>query len=266
MHPTGGYAPPKWVYTWLEAGSVKAALSRPAHQRVTQTVGQFSKRIFEMDTMLAGLMGVLGGILSALVVSILSQRKNNAEIAHLQAETRRINFELENVQNSETRDLLNLLLDHIHQAVGRASALTHVWRERPILSGKSDEEIAHFFEDSFLSKYELEQLLKAPDKDAFYKELEAWHEFTETQRAANEYHNFLVKKKIFFDNEELLSICFELDRLLTKLVNIAGLNIKKIAPGNLAETYGEYNTNVVPLVEKIEGLIKLTLKSKSLSK
>ena len=38
VHPTGGYAPPKWVYTWLKAGSVKAALSRPTHQRVTQTV------------------------------------------------------------------------------------------------------------------------------------------------------------------------------------------------------------------------------------
>ena len=38
MRPTGGYAPPKWVYTWLKAGSIKAASSRPTHQRVTQTV------------------------------------------------------------------------------------------------------------------------------------------------------------------------------------------------------------------------------------
>ncbi|MCG2787953.1 MAG: hypothetical protein L6461_22925 [Anaerolineae bacterium] len=218
-----------------------------------------------MDTMLAGLMGILGGILSALVVSILSQRKNNAEIAHLQAETRRINFELENVQSSETREVLNLLLEHIHQVVGRASALTRVWRESPILSDKSDEEISQYFEGSFLSKYELEQLLKATDKDALYIELETWHEFTETQRAATEYHNFLVKKKIFVDNEELLSACFELDGLLGKLVNVTRLNIKKIAPGNLAKTYSEYGNNVVPLVEKIERLMKLTLKPKSLS-
>lgn len=224
------------------------------------------KRTLEMDIILAGLMGILGGILSALVVSILSQRKNNAEIAHLQAETRRINFELENVQSDKTRELLNLLLEHIHQAVGRASALTRTWREQPILSGKSDEEISHYFEGSFFSKYELEQLIKANDKDAFYAELETSHEFTETQRAATEYHNFLVKNKIFIDNEELLSACFELDKLLSKLVSIAGLNIKKIAPGNLAETYNEYRSNVVPLVEKIEGLIKLSLKPKSLSK
>lgn len=213
-----------------------------------------------MDITLAGLMGILGGILSALVVSILSQRKNNAEIAHLQAETRRINFELENVQSSEIRELLNLMLELIHQAVARASALTRVWREQPILSGKSDEEISHFFEGSFLSEYELGQLLTTTDKDTFYSELETLHEFTETQRATTEYHNFLVKKKFFIDNEELLSTCFELDRLLSKLVNIAGLNFKKIAPGNLVETYSEYRNNVAPLVEKIEGLVKLILK------
>ena len=135
----------------------------------------------------------------------------------------------------------------------------------PVLSGKSDEDILHFFEGSFLSNYELEQLLKATDKDAYYAELETWHEFIETQRTASEYHNFLVKKKIFIDNEELLSTCFELDRLLSELVNVAGLNIKKIAPGNLAETYRRYGDNVSPLLEKIEGLIKLTLKPKIVS-
>jgi len=40
VHPTGGNAPPKWVYTWLEAGSVKVVWSRPTHQRVTQAVGR----------------------------------------------------------------------------------------------------------------------------------------------------------------------------------------------------------------------------------
>ena len=29
----------KLVYSWLKAGSVKAVLSRPTHQRVTQAVG-----------------------------------------------------------------------------------------------------------------------------------------------------------------------------------------------------------------------------------
>ena len=40
MHPTGGSLRVFWHFVWLEVGSVKAALSRPAHQRVTQTVGQ----------------------------------------------------------------------------------------------------------------------------------------------------------------------------------------------------------------------------------
>ena len=41
MHPTGGSLRVFGQFAWLEVGSVKVALSRPAHQRVTPTVGQF---------------------------------------------------------------------------------------------------------------------------------------------------------------------------------------------------------------------------------
>ncbi len=40
MHPTGGTLRVFKQLSWLEAGSVKAAASRPAHQRVTHPVGQ----------------------------------------------------------------------------------------------------------------------------------------------------------------------------------------------------------------------------------
>jgi hypothetical protein len=42
VHPTGGTLRVRVFrqFAWLEAGSVKAALSRPTHQRVTQAVGR----------------------------------------------------------------------------------------------------------------------------------------------------------------------------------------------------------------------------------
>ena len=40
VHPTGGSLRVSKQFVWLEAGSVKMALSRPAHQRVTLTVGR----------------------------------------------------------------------------------------------------------------------------------------------------------------------------------------------------------------------------------
>jgi hypothetical protein len=40
VHPTGGSLRVFRQFVWLEVGSVKAALSRPTHQRVTLTVGQ----------------------------------------------------------------------------------------------------------------------------------------------------------------------------------------------------------------------------------
>src|SRR6266511_2741433 len=42
-YPTAGSLRVFKQFLWLEAGSVKAALSRPAHQRVTQAVGWLFK-------------------------------------------------------------------------------------------------------------------------------------------------------------------------------------------------------------------------------
>jgi hypothetical protein len=39
VHPTGGSLRVFRQFVWLEVVSVKVALSRPAHQRVTQAVG-----------------------------------------------------------------------------------------------------------------------------------------------------------------------------------------------------------------------------------
>jgi hypothetical protein len=47
VHPTGGSRRVFRQFSWLEAGSVKAALSRPTHQRVTHTV----RRLPENDDM-----------------------------------------------------------------------------------------------------------------------------------------------------------------------------------------------------------------------
>ena len=52
MHPTGGSRRVFGQFVWLEAGSGKAAFSRPTHQRVTLTVETvekvpFQKMIFE---------------------------------------------------------------------------------------------------------------------------------------------------------------------------------------------------------------------------
>ena len=40
VHPTGGSRRVFKQFVWLEVGSVKVAVSRPAHQRVTQAVGR----------------------------------------------------------------------------------------------------------------------------------------------------------------------------------------------------------------------------------
>jgi len=44
VHPTGGSRRVFKPFVWLEVGSVKVALSRPAHPRVTHTVRQLRQK------------------------------------------------------------------------------------------------------------------------------------------------------------------------------------------------------------------------------
>jgi hypothetical protein len=44
VHPTGGSRRVFKLFVWLEAGSVKMALSRPAHPRVTQSVRPLERK------------------------------------------------------------------------------------------------------------------------------------------------------------------------------------------------------------------------------
>jgi hypothetical protein len=46
VHPTGGSRRVFKQFAWLEVGSDKIALSRPAHQRVTQAVGRQAESLF----------------------------------------------------------------------------------------------------------------------------------------------------------------------------------------------------------------------------
>jgi len=45
VHPTGGSLRVFRQFSRLEVGSVKMVLSRPAHQRVTQAVGQLLEKV-----------------------------------------------------------------------------------------------------------------------------------------------------------------------------------------------------------------------------
>jgi hypothetical protein len=50
VHPTGGSLRVFKLFAWLEVGSVKMALSRPTHQRVTHTVGLLRSKMKKMKS------------------------------------------------------------------------------------------------------------------------------------------------------------------------------------------------------------------------
>ena len=52
VHPTGGSQRVFKQFVWLEVSSVKAALSRPAHQWVTQAVGRLYNKLMMLKIVL----------------------------------------------------------------------------------------------------------------------------------------------------------------------------------------------------------------------
>jgi len=53
VHPTGGTLRVFKQFSWLGAGSDKIALSRPAHQRVTQAVSPLASHSRELASLLS---------------------------------------------------------------------------------------------------------------------------------------------------------------------------------------------------------------------
>ena len=206
--------------------------------------------------LLSGLLGILGGIVSGLIVSILSQRKNNAEIKRLEAETKKINIELENIQRSEYKEILSNIHTYSHILWGAAVDLSRPERRWPNLDDKSDEYLSSLLEGE-LSKFELKEILRVPDKTEFYIETTLWHEYMKLEEARLKFHNYIVEKGIFLENEDFINTCEELDTVFEIFLRIAYSDFKKFSRNNLAPVlYNEFKTHIEPVARKIDEFIR----------
>lgn len=216
-----------------------------------------------MDALLSGLMGILGGIISGLVIAILSQRKNEAEIRRIDAETRKINTELENTQTNERKGIFTEIHHLMHTLLGSADYLGRPDRGRFALNDKSDEYILGFVEKDDLSKFEIQKLLEAEDKSKFYQELDMWSEFLQLQKDLSEFHNYIVEKEILLDDEEFVKACKDLERLVEMYLKNVKEGIRNEDSDFLiAELYRAYKPEFDPYETQIDQYIKSQLRPK----
>lgn len=214
-------------------------------------------------TLISGLLGILGGILSGLVVSILSQRKNEAEIKRLEAETKKINAELENTLINERKEILSTIHNKMHDLLGYAAQIGRPNRGRAMLDDKSDDFIIGYFEDSPFSKFDIQELLKAPDKAKHYQEMELWREYTDFLRSKDEFHNYFVEKMIFLDDEEFLKVCEAFDSICDGcLEGMRSVIRDENNAGLMKVIYDEFKNEFDILEKEIDSYIKSQLRPK----
>jgi hypothetical protein len=139
--------------------------------------------------------------------------------------------------------------------------LTRPVREYPLFGGKSDEEITAFLQESKFTEYEIGQVLKATDRNQAFYDISMWHDYLGAETTRLDYHNFLVTKKIFIDNLELLATCAKLDELMLEVLDVTRRNITHIYNLPVTEVHTRWHNEFGSLVSRIEELLKPELKA-----
>jgi hypothetical protein len=100
-----------------------------------------------------------------------------------------------------------------------------------------------------------EALLHASDKTAYFLEIESWYDLDRAEKSQNDFHNYLVYKKIFID-DDLFAELNAIDNLFTK--SLIGMKIAKQMRDN--QTFfaagDELGAKAPAMIEKIEKLIQ----------
>jgi hypothetical protein len=222
-----------------------------------------------MDALLNGLMGILGGIISGLIIAIFSQRKNNAEIRRIEAETKKINTELETAHFNERKEILSKIHDIMHNFLDTAKYIGRADRGIYPLNDESEEDLLAFLEGTNLSKFDIQKLLKAEDKSDAWLEHELWYEWGQLANHKDEFYNYIEAKEIFLDNEEFIGECKQLQRLMEMVVRTMKDALKSETRHKMNELvyliqvlYETYGPELEPFEKKIDGYIKSQLKRK----
>jgi len=88
----------------------------------------------------------------------------------------------------------------MQEALGRASQLVSLIRGYPDLDRMSEEALSEFLAQSKLRDYEKKELLESSIKLTYYQNTIFWHELRETQEAFWDFHNYIIKYRVFMSS------------------------------------------------------------------
>lgn len=146
----------------------------------------------------------------------------------------------------------------MQNALGRISSFTSLFQEYPDLNGMSLPALEEFLGKSRLHEFEKQELLQAGDKVSYYQNKIFWHELRVVEEAFWDFHNFIIRNKIFLSPD--------LQEQFTKIDDVMWSAIVERKVGHEAnnsemwvKAYKKIKEEINPIRNVIEKLVQARL-------
>ncbi len=150
----------------------------------------------------------------------------------------------------------------MQDALGRISGFVSIIKSWPDLDRMSETAIEEFLGKSKLHEYEKDELRKSTKKLDYYQKTIFWHDLEEVQNAFWEFHNYIIRNKIFLSTD-LQAKFAEIDNIMwTAIVEMKvgkGSGSQIISQDMCINAYKKIRDEVNPIRDSIEKLVQSRL-------
>jgi hypothetical protein len=146
----------------------------------------------------------------------------------------------------------------MQDALGLISGFTSIFQQYPDVNRMSQSALQEFLAKSRLHEFEKQELLQADDKMSYYQDKMFWHELRSLEEAFSDFHNYIVRKRIF--------LSLDLQEQFTKIDDIMWSAIVERKVGHEAsdhqmwgKAYKKIKEEINPIRDTIEKLVQSRL-------
>lgn len=146
----------------------------------------------------------------------------------------------------------------MQDALGRTSGLVNIIKSWPDLDRMSEPDVEEFISKSRLHEHEKEKLRHSSRKLDYYQETIFWHDLHEVQNAFWEFHNYIIRNKIFL-SPDLQAKFAEIDDIMWAA--IVEMEVGQDSDGHemCINAYKKIRDEVNPIRDSIEKLVQSRL-------
>ncbi len=155
-------------------------------------------------------------------------------------------------------EILSELWEKLQNTLGITLSFTSPLQKSPDFDKMSPEQLNSYLEKSELQDFQKTELLNSSDKVEYYNDIMFWYNLQNSQEHSNEFHNYLLRHKIFVQ-PDLFNKLQELDTILRE-----SLTMKQIAEESADrkmgdDAYKKIRDDAQPLRDLIGKLIQKRL-------